>query len=405
MVAQPAPISAELAHRAVDPQDVLRRVWACLPPDAGRVGLHEPRFRGREREYVLDCIDTTWVSYAGAYVGRFEAALAERCGVTEAVAVVNGTVALQLALEMSGIRSGDEVLVPALTFVATANAVVHAGGTPHFVDSEEATLGIDAERLRRYLHEIAECRGNDCINRATGRRIAAIMPVHIFGHPVDMDPLHEVAREFRLLVVEDAAEALGSRYRGRACGSLAAVAALSFNGNKLVTTGGGGAIVTSDKAMAERAHYLTTTAKQPHRWAFVHDEVAYNFRLPNINAALGLAQLEQLDAVLASKKRLWMRYSDIFKDMTGARIFQDAPFAESNHWLVALLLDEPNLALLESILEVLNDAGIGARPAWRPMHQLAMYRRNPQMPLPVAEALAARIINLPSSAYLDEPSL
>ncbi len=366
----------------------------------GKIALHEPRFEGREREYVLDCIDTTWVSYSGAYVGRFEAALAACCGATDAIAVSNGTVALQLSFQLSGIRPGDEVLVPALTFVATANAVVHAGGIPYFVEVEESTLGIDANRLRGHLQATTERRGRDCINRATGRRIAAVAPVHVFGHPVDMDPLQQVALEFDLKVIEDAAEALGSSYKGRPCGSLAPIAALSFNGNKVVTSGGGGAIVTSDPIIADRARTITTTAKREHRWAFIHDEVGYNFRLPNINAALGLAQLEQLNTTLAAKKRLWARYRDAFADMRGITIFQDTSFAASNHWLVAALLDDPNPKLLEDILGALNDAGIAARPAWMPMHQLPMYRDNPRMALPVTENLAARIINLPSSAFL-----
>jgi perosamine synthetase len=383
-----------------DPHEILMRVRRVLPEFQGDVGLHEPRFHGREREYVLDCIDSTWVSYSGAYVTRFEAALAERSGATAAVAVSNGTVALQLCLQLVGVERDDEVLVPALTFVATANAVIHAGGIPHFIDVDDTTFGVDAIKLRSYLESIAMRRGADCINRSTGRRIAALLPVHVFGHPVDMDELNRVADEFGLKVVEDAAEALGSRYKGRACGSLAPLAALSFNGNKVVTTGGGGAILTSDPTLAERARKLTTTAKRPHRWALVHDEVAYNFRLPNINAALGLAQLERLDEVLAAKKRLWSRYRDAFEDMQGVTVFRDAPFAESNHWLIALVLDEPNSRLLEGILGALNDAGIRARPAWTPMHQLPMYGANPRMPLPVTEALAARIINLPSSPFL-----
>lgn len=386
--------------REIDPQDILARVRLCIPTAAAPVPLHEPRFFGREREYVLDCIDSTWVSYSGPFVPRFEAALAECCGAGAAVAVTSGTVALQLCLQLVGVGHDDEVLVPALTFVGTANAVVHAGGIPHFVDVDETTLGIDAGKLHTYLERAAVRRGADCVNRATGRRIAALVPVHVFGHPADMDELNRVADEYGLAVVEDAAEALGSRYKNRPCGSTAAIAALSFNGNKVVTTGGGGAILTSNADIAERARRLTTTAKRPHRWAFVHDETAYNFRMPNINAALGLGQLEQLDAVLAAKRRLWARYVDAFGGVPGVTVFRDAPFAESNHWLVALMLAKPDPRLLENILEVLNTAGIGARPAWTPMHQLPMYRDNPRMPLLVSENLVARIINLPSSPFL-----
>lgn len=380
--------------------DIVKIVSECLSGAARPVALHEPRFNGREREYVLDCIETTWVSYAGAYVGKFEQALARLCGVTDAIAVSNGTVALQLALELSGMQRGDEVLTPALTFVASANAVVHAGGIPHFVDVSEEAFGVDPVALRTYLSSMAERRGAQCFNRSTGRRISTILVVHIFGHPVDMDSIADVAREFSLEVIEDAAESLGSRYKGKPCGSLSRLAALSFNGNKIVTTGGGGAILTSDARIAERARSLVTTAKRQHRWAFFHDEVAYNFRLPNINAALGLAQVEQLEAALAAKAVVWRRYRDAFSDYRGARIFEDAAFAASNHWLVALLLEAEDLALRNEILDTLNDAGIGARAAWTPMHELPMYRDNPRAPLPVTESLAARIINLPSSQHL-----
>jgi perosamine synthetase len=401
MSPKPAPDGRQsIGGSSPDPKEILARVRECLPSACKNVALHEPRFTGREQKYVDDCIDSTWVSYSGAYVGRFESELAKRTGVHAAIAVCSGTVALQLCLQLAGLERGDEVLVPALTFVASANAVVHAGGIPHFVDIEEATLGIDPKKLRAYLAGISYRRGADCINRSTGRRIAAVLPVHVFGHPVDMDELTLVAGEFGLQVIEDAAEALGSLYKDRPCGSLAPLAALSFNGNKVVTTGGGGAILTSDPLIAERAKKLTTTAKRPHRWAFIHDEVAYNFRMPNINAALGLAQLEGLGTVLSAKKRLWSRYRAAFDGIAGLTVFRDAPFAESNHWLVALLLDESDSALLEKIFESLNDAGIGARPAWTPMHQLPMFKTNPRMALPVTEDLAGRIINLPSSAFL-----
>ena len=359
--------------------------------------MHEPRFGGRERDYVCDCIDTTWVSYAGAYVGRFEG------GSGRALRHRGGDCGLQRHRCVAACpwprrnRPGDEVLVPALTFVGTANAIAHAGAIPHFVDADEATLGIDAQRLWAYLLSIGKTEAGALINRATGRRIAAVLPVHIFGHPVDMDALGSVAREFDLAVIEDAAEALGSRYRGRPCGSLAPLAALSFNGNKIVTTGGGGAVLTSDLQLAERLRHLTTTAKLPHPWAFIHDEVGYNFRLPNLNAALGLAQLEQLDAALRAKRTLWARYRDAFAGFDGLRVFEDAAFAESNHWLVALVLDEPDALAVENILAALHGAGILARPAWTPMHRLAMYRDHPRMALPVVESLAARIVNCPQA--------
>jgi perosamine synthetase len=389
------------AHvHTVDPQEVVDRVRSLLPASESRVALHEPRFLGNERTYVDDCIDSGWVSYAGAYVGRFEQALARACGVEHAIAVTSGTVGLQVALLMSGVLPGDEVLVPALTFVACANSVVHVGGVPHFVDVDETSLGICPDALAAHLDVVAERRDGGLCNRNTGRRISALMPVHVFGHPADMDRLSALANDRGLAIVEDATEALGSLYKERPCGSLASMSVLSFNGNKLVTTGGGGAILTSDATLADRVRHLTTTAKLPHRWAFLHDEVGWNFRLPNINAALGLAQIERLAAVVEAKRRLQNRYENAFSDLNGARIFTEAPFAESNYWLVALLLDRNNVDRLEPILRATNDAGLMTRPAWTPMHLLPMYGSNPRAALPVAEDLSRRIINLPSSPFL-----
>jgi len=385
---------------ALEPDDVVRRIRAVLPTAEDHVALHEPRFTGNEKRYLDDCIDTNWVSYGGGYVGRFERALAENCGASHAVAVTSGTVALQVALKVAGVESGDEVLVPALTFVASANAIVHAGGIPHFVDAEEKTLGMSPRALDAYLATIGEIKDGRLHNRTTGRRIAALLPVHIFGHPVDMDTLTEIARRYCLLIVEDATEALGSRYKTRRCGSLASLSCLSFNGNKLVTTGGGGAILTDDAALAEHLRRITTTAKRPHPWAFVHDEVAWNFRMPNINAALGLAQLEGLPEVLAAKRRLWARYTAAFADLPGVRIFADAEFATSNHWLITLVLAHGHEHLLEPILAATNEAGLMTRPVWTPMHMLPMYVDHPRGPLEVTEDLARRIINLPSSPFL-----
>lgn len=380
--------------------DIVRRVRDVLPAGETTAALHEPRFLGNEKRYLDDCIDTGWVSYAGAYVDRFERALAEICGTRHAVAVTSGTVALEVALRAAGLHAGDEVLVPALTFVATANAVVHAGGEPHFVDADETSLGIDPAALDAHLDAVGEQRGSRLYNRHTGKQITALLPVHIFGHPADMDALNAIARRRGLAVVEDATEALGSRYKGRPCGSLAPLAALSFNGNKIVTTGGGGAVLTDDDALAAKIRHLTTTAKVKHRWAFVHDEIGWNFRLPNINAALGLAQLERLPDMLAAKARLHHRYVECFAGSNGIRIFEDAAFAESNHWLVSALLDRDQEDRLEPILTATNDAGLATRPLWTPMHELSMYRDYPRAPLTVTESLARRVISLPSSPFL-----
>jgi len=394
------PVSSAVLAEMLTPQAVVSRIRAVLPATEANVALHEPRFQGNEKRYLDDCIDTGWVSYGGAYVERFEGALAKACGTKYAIAVTSGTVALQVALSTGGLRPGDEVLVPGLTFVASANAIVHAGGVPHFVDVDEATFGISPVALAAHLDAVGEVGSDGLYNRVTGRRIFAMLPVHVFGHPADLDSLREIAKRHRLLVVEDATEALGSRYKGRPCGSLAPISALSFNGNKIVTSGGGGAILSDDAALAHRIRHLTTTAKQSHPWAFIHDEVAWNFRLPNINAALGLAQLERLPEAVRAKRRLHARYSDVFVSLPGLRVFTEAPFAESNYWLISLVLDRGQEALLDPILKATNMAGLATRPAWVPMHHLPMYEQNPQAPLPVAEDLARRIINVPSSPFL-----
>ncbi len=362
--------------------------------------LHEPRFQGNEQRYVQDCIASTFVSSVGHYVDRFEADLARYTGARRAVAVVNGTAALQVAMQLAGVEVGDEVIIPALTFVATANAVHYRGAVPHLADSDETTLGIDPKALRDWLDYIAEITANGCRNRQTGRRIRAIVPMHCFGHPCDLERLAALARNYRLNLVEDAAESLGSRYQGQHTGTFGLIGTLSFNGNKTITTGGGGAILTDDEGMADRAKYLTTTAKQPHRWEYKHDEIGYNFRMPNINAALGCAQLEQLPDFLASQRRLYERYREAFAGLDEVRVMAEPPGCESNYWLQTLILDESFADQRDAILATTNDAGLITRPTWTLIHQLPAYRHCPRAPLPVAESLARRIINMPSSAGL-----
>lgn len=392
MLAAAGPISE------ADLSALVERVRDAIGVHEGAVSLHEPEFSGSEWEMVKDCLDTGWVSSVGKYVDRFEEMVAEFCGAAYAVATVNGTAALQIALQVAGVKPGDEVLMPSLTFVATANAAVHAGAGPHFVDVSPHTLGLDPQALARHLDQFAERRGGELFNRRTGRRFGAIVPMHVFGHPVDMAVLLEVADFWNIPVIEDAAEALGSQYRGKPCGGLGMIGAVSFNGNKIVTTGGGGAIVTNDPALARRAKHLTTTAKLPHRWAFDHDEVGYNYRLPNLNAALGCAQLEQLPQRLMHKRSLAARYVAAFHGYSQGQIFEEPEGCDSNYWLNTLLL-APGMPL-EPALSRLNDEGLMARPAWTPLHNLPMYRDAPRADLPVTEDLAARIISLPSSAKL-----
>ena len=381
-------------------KDLVQRIRGVIGTEETFVPLHVPEFHGRERELLLDCIDTGWVSSVGSYVDAFEAEVARLSGCTYGVVVANGTAALQIALIVAGVQAGDEVLVPALNFVATANATSHVGAVSHFVDSAYDTLGICPVRLRAHLEQVAEVRDVANWNHQTGRRIAAVVPMHVFGCPVDMDGLDTVVADWPMVVVEDAAESLGSRYKGRLCGSLGNVAAVSFNGNKIVTTGGGGAIVTNDAALAKRAKHLTTTAKLPHKWAFLHDEVGYNYRMPNLNAALGVAQLEQLDRRLAQKQSLVDAYERAFHGLNGVQLFHAPEGSVSNNWLVTLVLDLGHAQDRDHVLQVLNDAGIMTRPIWTLMHRLPMYAQNPRADLSQAEDLEARVLNIPSSAYL-----
>lgn len=373
-------------------------------PAGGQVRpLHEPEFAGNEKAYVDDCIDSGWVSSVGSYVDRFEQDLARYTGAKHAVAVVNGTAALHVSLLLAAVRPGDEVLLPTLTFIATANATMYAGATPHFVDSEETTLAIDPDRLEAHLRSCAVLRDGACYNRQTGARIAALVVMHPFGHAAEIERLAELAQRWGIVLVEDAAESLGSWVGERHTGNFGLLAALSFNGNKIVTTGGGGAILTNDASLARRAKHLTTTARVPHRWNFVHDEVGFNYRMPNINAALGCAQLERVDDMLRRKRLLARRYGDAFAGVEGVRFLQAPEGTRSNFWLCTILLDRADPSLHEEVLETLNDAGLMARPLWTLMHRLPMFAAMPRADLSQSESLADRVINLPSSPNLVGP--
>jgi perosamine synthetase len=362
--------------------------------------LHEPEFAGAELRYLKDCIDTGWVSSAGAYVDRFERDLAELTGARHAIAVVNGTAALHLALVVAGVRAGDEVLVPSLTFVATANAVAYCGATPHFVDAEPVSLGVDAAKLRGWLRAETERVASGLRNKRTGRRIAALMPMHTFGHPADLDSLAALCGEHALPLVEDAAEAIGSQYKGRHVGHHGVISALSFNGNKTITTGGGGALITDDETIGRRAKHLSTTARLERGWEFVHDEVGYNYRMPNLNAALGCAQLEQLTGFLADKRALAERYRQAFAKVRAAKFCAEPAYGRSNYWLNAILLEPQHAALRDEVLSASNAAGHQSRPVWTLMHRLPAFEACPRMPLEQSESISDRLINLPSSAKL-----
>ncbi|MCB1874716.1 MAG: LegC family aminotransferase [Chromatiales bacterium] len=377
--------------------DILARLRGCLPQGEGPWPLHEPSFQGHEWAYVKDCLDSGWVSSVGAYVDRFESALSSYTGVAHAVATVNGTAALHIALLVAGVEPGDEVLVPALTFVATSNAIRYCQATPHFIAADESDLGPDPQALDAYLREIlVEIDGQAC-NAFTGKPLRALVAMHSFGHPNRLDALAEICSRYGLTLVEDAAEALGTRYQGLHVGHWGRVAALSFNGNKIITTGGGGAVLTNDQDLARRARHLATTAKVAGHRELFHDETGFNYRMPNLNAALGLAQMEALNDLLRRKRMLAQRYQEAFVDCSDARFVEEPPDADSNYWLNTLLVGE---GVRDALLDRAEKLGIQARPAWTLQHRLPMYRYCPSMEMTATERLAARIVNLPSSPNL-----
>ena len=358
------------------------------------IPLHAPVFSGHERQYVVDTIDSTFVSSVGAYVDRFELDMAAYTGSARAVASVNGTAALHIALKLAGVEPGDLVITQPLTFVATCNAIAYCGAEPVFVDVDRHTLGLSPRALDDWLHSHAQV-GEDgvCRTRADGQAIRACLPMHTFGHPADLDGLVEVCARWRLALVEDAAESLGSLYKGRHTGTIGRLGTLSFNGNKIITTGGGGMILT-DEILGDRAKHLTTTAKRPHPYEYEHDEVGYNYRLPNINAALGCAQLEQLEAFVANKRELASRYAAHFSG-SDMQFVSEPEGCRSNYWLNAVICDsrEQRDALLKST----NDAGVMTRPIWTLMNRLPTYAHCRKGPLTQAQWLEARVVNLPSS--------
>jgi perosamine synthetase len=366
----------------------------------GPAALHEPWFVGNEEELVRECVATGWVSSVGKFVDGFERDLAEYTGAKAAIAVVNGTAALHVALLVAGVERSDEVLVPDLTFVGTVNPIAYCGATPHFVDSLPTSPGMDVGALGDYLDSIVEFKNGFAHNRMTGARLAAILPVHVFGHSVDMDHLGMISEKYKIPVIEDAAEAMGSTYKGRHAGTLGLLGTLSFNGNKIITTGGGGAVLTNDIELARRIKHVSTTARVAHRMEFLHDAVGYNYRMPNINAALGVAQLRHLDDFVERKRVLTDRYAASIKNIPSVRLLREENDMRSNYWLQTLILDEDVSSQRDHVLGELNDAGYGARPVWRLMHTLPMFQSSPRMNISNAESLAARIVNIPSGPAL-----
>lgn len=358
------------------------------------IPLHEPRFRGNEKKYLLDTIDSTFVSSVGVYVDLFEEMMHNITGTAKAVATVNGTSALQVALRLAGVKENDEVITQALTFVATANAIAYNGALPIFIDVDIDTMGLSPKAMSLFLDEFGEKREDGCYNKKTGRRIAACMPMHTFGFPVHLDELVHLCEAWNIPIVEDAAESLGSEYKGKQTGSFGKLGIFSFNGNKTVTCGGGGAIVTHDVELGIKGKYITTTAKKPHPFEFYHDELGYNFRMPNLNAALACAQLEQLDTMLANKRELASMYSAFFSEK-GISFRTETPNTKANYWLMCVELE--NKAERDLFLKETNANKVMTRPIWQLMYRLPMYKHYQRDQQKNAEFLEERIVNIPSS--------
>lgn len=362
------------------------------------VPLHEPRFNGNERKYVLETIDSTFVSSVGPFVNKFEEAIKEYAKVKYAIASVNGTCALHMALMLVGVGPDTEVITQALTFVATANAIKYCGAEPIFIDSDRKTLGMSAEKLEFFLAKNTSMSlDGKCINGQTGRKISACVPMHVFGHPVNIEAIAALCQNYNIPLVEDAAESLGSTFKGIHTGTFGVMGILSFNGNKTVTTGGGGMIITNNEFLGKKAKHLTTTAKVFHQWEFFHDETGYNYRLPNINAALGCAQMEQLDYFINKKRALAEKYIH-FLNTLGVECFCEPSSCRSNYWLNAVVLKDNNER--NRLIEITNKNGVMTRPIWCLMIDLPMYRNCQHDGLETARWLQERVVNLPSSVPL-----
>jgi len=362
------------------------------------IPLHEPRFVGNDKKYVLDAIDSTFVSSVGAFVDLFEKMMCEITGAKYCVATVNGTAALHAALILSDVNPDDEVLSQPLTFVATANAISYQHAHSHFVDVDIDTMGMSPVALQKRLEEIAEMRDGKCFNKETNRQIKACVPMHTFGLPCRIDEIKTICDQYNIILIEDAAESLGSYYKDQHTGTFGKIGTFSFNGNKTVTCGGGGAIVTNNEEVAKLAKYITTTAKKPHKWEYVHDRTGYNYRMPNLNAAMACAQLEVLNKFIENKRELHSLYQDFFKDNNAISLISEVEEGKANYWLNAVRFK--NLEERNKFLEETNSAGIMTRPIWQLMNKLSMFNNCPKGPLTNAESLEKTIVNIPSSVRI-----
>ena len=381
--------------------DIVQFIRTTFNDPYGVIPLHAPCFTGNEKAYLNECVDTTLVSSVGRFVDRFEEMLAEYTGAKKAVACVNGTNALHLALMLVGVKPNDEVITQPLTFIATANAISYCGAHPVFIDVDRDTMGLSPLKMGEWLKEHAEIKDEACLNKSTQRRIKACVPMHTLGHPVHLDEMMQLCNEYHIELVEDAAESLGSFYKGKHTGTFGKTGILSFNGNKTISTGGGGMLLFNDEILASYAKHLTTQAKVPHRWEFVHDHIGYNYRMPNINAALGCAQMEQLPEFLANKRDLAQKYSVFFKNKEQG-FFIEPKDCSSNYWLNVVVLK--NREERDNFLTYTNENGVMTRPIWQLMNRLPMFKDCLYGDLSNAEWFEERVVNIPSSVRLSYES-
>ena len=377
--------------------DIIQFIRKTFNEPDGFIPLHTPCFTGNEKVYLNECIDSTFVSSVGKFVDKFEEMVAGYTGAKKAVVCVNGTNALHLALKLAGVEQNDEIITQPVTFIATANAISYCGAFPVFLDVDRDTMGLSPVKMKEWLAENAEIKGNACYNKSTKRRIKACVPMHTFGHPVHLDEMVRLCSEYHIELVEDAAESLGSFYKGKHTGTFGKIGILSFNGNKTITTGGGGMLLFNDPELAAFAKHLTTQAKVPHRWEFVHDHIGYNYRMPNVNAAIGCAQMEQLPDFIAKKRDLAQKYIAFFEGKE-QDFFVEPNNCSSNYWLNVVVLQ--NRECRDKFLTYTNDNGVMTRPIWQLMNRLPMFKDAQCGDLSNAEWFEERVVNIPSSVIL-----
>lgn len=381
----------------IDHQLIINKIREVYNKPDGFVPLHAPVFNGNEKKYLNECIDSTFVSSVGEFVDRFENDIANYTGAAQAIVCVSGTNALHMALKLVGVEQNDEVITQALTFIATANAISYCGAHPVFIDVDYDTMGLSALAMKNWLISNTHIKNGYCYNLNTGRRIMACLPMHTFGHPVHLDELISVCKEFNIEIVEDAAQSLGSFYKGKHTGTFGKVGVLSFNGNKTITTGGGGMLLFNDEELAKRAKHLTTQAKLPHQWEFSHDEIGYNYRMPNLNAAVGCAQLEEIDKIIESKRQVALQYKTFFASLDIEFVVEPVE-CRSNYWFNSLIFK--NIKQRDDFLKETNYNGVMTRPIWNLMTNLPMFINNQKDDLLVSKSLFDRVVNIPSSPIL-----